>query len=155
MNRRSTLVALAAALALPLAARPLPPLEIPKKSPERLQEMATHVVVGTAKRVYATVEREGSFEFVRYVVELAVDEVEKGEGPEKDTPLYVRWFTKRWRGAGQPPADSSGHYGWTPKSGDRCRAFLARNAHDGYDPENADGGYNAIVPNGFERLGAR
>jgi hypothetical protein len=30
--------------------------------------------------------------------------------------------------------------------------YLARNAHDGFDPDNKDGGFNVIGANGFEKL---
>ena len=116
-----------------------------------LRKSATHIAVGEVVRVYSVKEREGSFEVHRYVAELKVDAVEKGEGIAKAEPLYVRWFTQQWKGPGPGPTGSSGHYGWTPKAGQKARVFLAKNAHDGYTPDNQDGGYNVLVPNGFEK----
>lgn len=157
MNLRTPLVLIPVflgALALsPLAVSALrPEPEIPNKGPEMLERAATHVAVVEVVRVYSVKEREGAFEFQRYVGELKVKAVEKGEGLDAPEPLYARWFTKEWKGRGMPPTGSSGHYGWTPEAGEEARVYLARNAHDGYTTDNRDGGYNVLVPNGFAKL---
>lgn len=121
--------------------------------PARLLEQATHVVVGRAAAIYARTAREGGWSVTRYVAEVRVDAVEKGAGIVATDPLYVRYWTRTWAGPGSPPPSTSGHRG-LPKEGDRVRLYLARNAYDGFDPDNRDGGYNVIGANGFEALPA-
>jgi len=125
--------------------------EIPHKTPERLAKAATHIAVGEVVRIYSVEEKETNWRYTRYVAELRVEAVEKGEEFSAGELLYVRWFSRRYRG-GTPPTSSNGYYGVTPSSGDRVRAYLARNAHDGFNPDNMDGGYNVLIPNGFEKL---
>ena len=38
------------------------------------------------------------------------------------------------------------------KEGESLRIYLARNASDGFNRENKDGGFNVVFPNGFERI---
>jgi hypothetical protein len=137
------------------APAPTPALEMPTKSEETLRRMATHVVVGDVRRVWTVKEKAGPHRYVRSIAEVAVTAVEAAAGDAPLAPgelVYVRWFERSWHGFGMPPAESNGHYGWAPERGDRVRAYLARNAHDGFDPKNSDGGFNAICPNGFEEL---
>ena len=129
--------------------------EIPLKSEAALRRAATHVVVGEVRRVWTSTEKEGRHRHVHAVAEVAVDAVEASRSepaPKTGELVYVRWFTRSWIGSGPMPTESNGHYGWTPKRGDRVRAYVARNAPDGFTRENKDGGFNAIVPNGFAKL---
>lgn len=168
-------LALAAVLALlPLTVFASPAPEKAAMSVSALEKTATHVIDGEVQRVYKTEEREGNFRYQRYVAEVLVQAVMKapavgGPGADEsegaapttmDTSLvgelvYVRWFSRSWIGR-DAPATGSGHYGWAPKKGERARAYLARNAYDGWNSaeENSDGGYNVIPPNGFSKLPA-
>lgn len=161
-----------AALTLASLAFSIAPLPLPEKAPmskEALTRVATHIVVGTVLRVYSVDEKEPGYSYKRSIVEILVESVEKAPGGRSevagastlDTSLegqlvYARWFVRR--DLRTPPAPGgSGHHGWTPKRGDRLRVYLARDAHDGFltAEQNADGGYNVVVPNGFETLDAR
>ena len=133
-------------------------------SKEGLTSVATHIVIGTVVRVYSVDENEPGYSYKRSIAEIVVETVEKAPGdgsPTLDTSLegqlvYTRWFVRR--DVQSPPRPGgSGHYGWTPSRGDRVRVYLARDAYDGFltAEGNADGGYNVVVPNGFEKLDAR
>jgi hypothetical protein len=118
--------------------------------PEGLRKRATHVVVGKVRSIYTRESREGKWRYTRYVAEVSVNEVEKGEGLAKGALVYARYWRRGWLG-GKPPADTSGHRG-LPKEGETLRIYLARNAYDGFTKDNKDGGFNVIGANGFERL---
>lgn len=120
-------------------------------SAEKLQETATHVVVGKVQAVYRRVVKDEKWRTTHYVAEVAVADVEKGEGLEKGGLVYVRYWTREWIGAGEMPLGTNGHRG-CPEEGDVCRVYLARNAYDGFGSENKDGGYNVIGANGFEDM---
>lgn len=122
--------------------------EVPNRSPEQLMKQATHVVIGDVVRIYERKEQEGLREVKRYLAEVRIKAVEKGEGIETGSLIYVRYFTRS-----NPPgvADTAGHRG-LPKDGDHVRIYLARNASDGFDRTNNDGGFNVLFPNGFEQL---
>jgi hypothetical protein len=116
-----------------------------------LKEVSTDVVVGEVKAIYARASREGNWKYTRYVAELKVTAVEKGEGAPVGELVYVRYWRRGWAGPGAPPPSTSGHSG-LPEEGQSLRVYLARNAYDGFTQENKDGGFNVIGANGFERL---
>ncbi len=129
--------------------------EMPTKSVASLEKVATHVITGKVQRVWTSKEKEGRHTYLYAVAELQVEEAKaNGEdgAPGKGELVYVRWFTRSWNGPGAKPAESNGHYGWTPKGGDRVRAYVARNAYDGWSKDNDDGGFNVVFPNGFVEL---
>ena len=119
-------------------------------SKEALTKVATHVVTGKVKAVYAREKVEGRWRVQRYVAEVEVASVEKGDGLEKGGLVYVRYWTRDWAGRGPQPPSTSGHVG-LPKEGAKMRIYLARNAYDGFG-ETDDGGFNVIGGNGFEPL---
>jgi hypothetical protein len=119
--------------------------------PEGLRRTATHVVVGEVKAIYTRESREGKWRYTRYVAEVSVEKVEKGEGLAKGALVYARYWTRRWIARSAPPPSTSGHRG-LPKEGETLRIYLARNAYDGFTNDNKDGGFNVIGANGFERL---
>ena len=121
--------------------------ERPDLSPETLRKAATHVVVGKVAQVWTREESKHRFDFIRYVAEIAVEEVEKGEGLAPGQLVYARYWEKSWGGGGPPPDDAYGHRG-LPSPGDRVRVHLACDAHDGFE-QTADHGFNVIGPNGF------
>jgi hypothetical protein len=114
--------------------------EIPIVPKEELQAGATHIVVGTVKLIAAEEENTGKFVNRTGVVEIKVREVEKGEKIEAGDAVYARFWTQAWIGKGNPPPYGSGHH--LPKKGDTVRVYL----------HTKDGGYDAILPNGFEVL---
>ena len=120
-------------------------------SPEDLAETATHIVTGRVVAVYERTETDEHYKTTHYVAEVRADEVEKGDGIEKDGLVYVRYWRRAWIGKGNPPPGTGGHRG-LPEAGDSVRIYLARNAYDGFDPNNNDGGFNVIGANGFEAL---
>ncbi len=129
--------------------------EMPTKSVEELTKVATHVVLGEVGAVYTYTEKKSGFVITHAVAELTLEAQEKGDKLDKATPIYVRW--KHLRDVSRTPrVGGSGHYGKTPKAGQRVRVYLARNAYDGWSAdENKDGGFNVVVPNGFEMLKAK
>jgi hypothetical protein len=84
-----------------------------------------------------------------YVAEIKISNAEKGDGLQKDHLVYVRYWDRAWISQEQMPPSTTGYRG-LPKQGDNVRAFLAKNAYDGFSSGNNDGGYNVIGPNGFE-----
>jgi hypothetical protein len=119
-------------------------------TPEEMQKTATHIVVGKAEQIFARTEKAGNYEYTRYVAEVRVDKVEKGDGFEPGDLMYVRYWHKRWLGPGDPPPDTSGHRG-EPAPGDTMRFYTSKNAYDGFGTTK-DGGYNVLGANGFEKV---
>jgi hypothetical protein len=147
MPRRTWLMAVVVPAAL--LARAL--AEKVNMSPEELRKTATHVVTGPVLAIYERTRTEGDFRVTRYVAEVRVDACEKGDAIKKGDLVYVRYWRRSWVGRGQMPPDTLGHRG-LPGEGDTVRVYLARNAYDGFDPNNKDGGFNVIGANGFESL---
>jgi hypothetical protein len=145
---RWTVAAVLLVAGLALASR----AEKPSLTPERRAEVATHVLVGEVQRIYSRVELQGRMQLTRYVAELSVEAVEKGEGIAPGDLVYARYWEKVWKGdPDQAPADAYGHVGTS--EGARVRAFLARNADDNYvAAENRDGGLNVLYADGLEAL---
>ncbi len=125
--------------------------EKPMSTPAQLAAGATHIVWGDVVRVFTRVQRYGTWEDTDLVAEVKVAAVEKGDGIRLDRPLYARYWTKAWKGAGYPPSGTSGH-SELPKEGAAVRLYLARNANDGFGTEQHDGGYNVLGKNGIQLL---
>jgi len=147
--RIARLLALAVASLVLLATPTL--AEKARMSPEAMWKIATHVVTADVVAIYARATPEGLYSVTRYVAEVRVREIEKGEGIGKDAPIYVRYWTQKWIGPGPAPLGTSGHRG-LPSAGETHRIYLARNAYDGFTDKNNDGGFNVILANGFEKL---
>lgn len=112
--------------------------EIVPQSPDELDKNATHIVVGTVRFIGSAERRDKDWLKSGGVVEIKVSEVEKGKRIEVGDCVYPRFWTQAWIGKGDPPPYGSGHH--LPSVGDRARVFLKQN----------DGGYDALLPNGFE-----
>ena len=119
-------------------------------SPKKLRSGSTHVLTGKVQAVYSRQEVKGDWTYTRYVAEIVVASVEKGKGPEKGKPTYVRYWKRKYRGLFPPPS-IYGHSG-LPSAGDEVRVFLAQRANDGYGHVNKDGGLDVLGPNGFQKL---
>lgn len=140
----SLVLACAAGAALAIVA---PRREKADLSPEALRSTATHIVLGEVKQIWTRAESSGSWDTTRYVAEIAVELVEKGEGLEPGALVYARYWHREWDGWGAPPADTNGHRG-LPRAGERVRVYLARDAYDGFG-DTRDHGFNVIGANGF------
>jgi hypothetical protein len=119
-------------------------------SVEDLRKTATHIVTGQVVAIYERTESDGDWKYTRYVAEVRVAECEKGDGVKKDDLVYIRYWRRGWQGKGDPLPNTSGHRG-LPEGGANIRAYLARNAYDGFG-QTKDGGFNVIGANGFEKL---
>ncbi len=130
--------------------------EIIDLSSEELQQTATEIVTGTVAAIYTRHSNEGDWEYIRYLAEIRVDQVEKsrrsGQADNCMTaPLYVRYWQRRWVGSSPQPPSTSGHRS-LPAEGRRYRFYLSNRAFDGFSRQNMSGGYNVLLPNGFEKL---
>jgi hypothetical protein len=119
-------------------------------SPKELRDTATHVVVGRVEQVFTRQEKRDQYVYTRYVAEVRVDGLEKGEGYKNGDLMYVRYWVRRWIGPGNQPPGTSGHDDF-PTAGTTWRIYAARNAYDGFG-DNMDGGFNVIGTNGFEAI---
>ncbi|HJQ79378.1 MAG TPA: hypothetical protein VJ828_05455 [Lacipirellulaceae bacterium] len=113
--------------------------EIPNKSPDQLEELASHIFTGKVMKIYSTVDRSSpKWEFTYSVAEIQVADVEKGE--HEGRLAYVRFWRKRFMGDGPPEPSHYGHRG-VPKVGSHTRVYVMT--------EEEDGGYDVLSPNGF------
>lgn len=124
--------------------------EIAPKTPEEMHKMATHVVTGKVKGIYAATSRQGDYQRTHYVAELAVDKIEKGEGLAEKQLIYVRYWQQRWVGRGMQPPGTNGHFD-VPAAGDAVRVYLVNKGYDG-GGEVGDGGFNVVFADGFVKL---
>lgn len=127
--------------------------EKPPSSKAMLRDESTNVVTGSVKAIYQRTEKVDNWEYTHFIAELRVKDSEKGEGISDDSLIYVRYWQKQWKGKGDPPPGTAGHFP-IPNKGDSVRVYLARNSYDGFTDENKDGGFNVIGTNGFEKLPA-
>jgi hypothetical protein len=131
------------ALAILLAA----PLAYAERIGEDRTE-ATHVAVGKVEAVYERVDKG----YRHYVVEVAVEKADKGEGLKAGDTLYARCY--RWNGdyyKDKTQAEkkrallSFSSYDGVPKEGDRVRVFLERQG----------GKYVGVYPDWYDVLRAK
>ena len=124
-------------------------------SKQQLETIATHVVVGKVQALYSLKEREGAplvsgYEYDHKVAEVKVEKVEKGKISE--SLVYVRYWSRKWKGIGLPPPGGQS-YENQPKKDQTCRFYLAKNSYDGLSKdENQDGGYNVVYVNGVQPI---
>ena len=124
-------------------------------SEDQLEKTATHIIVGKVQAVYSYKEREGvplvsGYEYDHKVAEVKVEKVEKGKISE--SLVYVRYWSRKWKGIGLPPPGGQS-YENQPKKDQTCRFYLAKNSYDGLSKdENQDGGYNVVYVNGVQPI---
>ena len=123
-------------------------------SMEQLEKIATHIVLGNVQAVYSYKEREGipvlsGYEYDHKVAEVKIEKVEKGKISE--SLIYVRYWSRKWKGLGLPPPGGQS-YENQPKKGQACRFYLAKNAYDGWTKGSQDGGYNVVYVNGIQPI---
>ncbi len=96
---------------------------------------ASFVVTGVVKGVYTRDEGH----YYHYIVEVLVDEVEKGNDLEAGGTLYVYSFDRKRNAPIEPSA--SGHED-PPKKGQRIKAFV----------KDGKGKHEAIYPNWYDEV---
>ena len=114
--------------------------EIPNRTPQQLREGASQIVTGKVQQIYSMEEKSGDYVFTRSVAAVSVDAVEKGVGISKGELVYVRFWRKKYVGAGRPAPGHFGHRG-IPAVGDVVRIYLKK---------ADDGGFDVVGPNGFD-----
>jgi hypothetical protein len=125
--------------------------ELRPQTSKELAERATNIVVGRVLAVYSRdVETnlfgKGTIE-TKFVVEIEVEGVEKGDGIKDKDVIYVRCWHLKKRGGRLRPGPV-GHD--IPATGDRIRAYLVRG---GLSPaKKKDTGLAALEPNGLVTL---
>ena len=133
MRRASSILFLIAiAVSAPVGA------EVPLKSKAQLQDQATHIVVGKVETVYSVRSENDDWVDTQSVAEIVVQRVEKGDRIQTGDLAYGRFWNRNWIGKGNPEPHSRGHMG--PPTDELVRVYLVRK----------DGGYNVLLPNGFE-----
>jgi hypothetical protein len=144
---------LAAALVISLFPVSLATAErIPLDAAE-LKGESTHIVLGKIKATYSrevetTRYGKGTLE-TRYVLEIEVEKVEKGEGVKAKDIIYARGWRLKKYGADGPTPGPSGHR-FSAAEATRVRAYLARGAYGATGQE--DNGLAIVYPNGIESL---
>tara|TARA_B100000497_G_C7545793_1_gene330131 strand:+ start:107 stop:589 length:483 start_codon:yes stop_codon:yes gene_type:complete len=124
-------------------------------SKQKLETIATHIVVGKVQAVYSHKEREGiplvsGYEYDHKVAEVKIEKVEKGKVSEK--LIYVRYWSRKWKGLGFPLTGGQS-YENQPKKDQTYRFYLAKNSYDGLSEKgNQDGGYNVVYVNGVQPI---
>jgi hypothetical protein len=128
------------------------PLRAEKRNltPQELRKLATHIVTGTVTAIYTRTETKGNLKYTRFVAEVRVDTCEKGDGVEKGSLVYIRYWRSAWIGEGHRPPGTSGHRG-LPSEQESMRVYLVSNGYDGFS-RKTDGGFNVIGANGFEQM---
>lgn len=119
--------------------------EIPNLSVAQLEKRAQAILTGKLTHIYHRSEKQGDYEYTHHLAEIVVDEVRAGQDIQPGDRVYVRYWRKRYVGAGRPEPGHYGHRG-LPKAGERCIAYLKGSRADGYD---------ALSPNGFAPLTTR
>lgn len=124
-------------------------------SPEKLQKESTHIFEGKVLGVYSRTADSNLYGVgtlvTRYVVEIEVDAVEKGQEIHPTHIVYVRAWKLKRRGATGLVPGPSGHF-TIPEEGDQVRVHAAQ-GH--YGPMGQDDrGMSAVYPNGFTVLKA-
>jgi len=119
-------------------------------SPEQLRKTATHVITGKVLTISERSETADDWKYTRYVAEIQISTIEKGQGLKTGDLVYARYWRRAWQGKRPPPPSTAGHRG-LPNVGEMIRVYLARNAYDGFGDTN-DGGFNVIGANGFEKI---
>jgi hypothetical protein len=115
--------------------------ELPPLPPEVRRAQASHIVTGTVRAVasYEHVRPEKDFTDTRYLIELSIDTVEKGEGLKVGKVMYVRAWKAKSRPAGL--VGPGGHY-HIPAAGEKPAVYVQ---------QAADGGFDVLLPKGFKK----
>lgn len=124
---------------------------VPISTPKQLKKEATDIVVGKVTEIYtSTPVKNRDSATTNIVAQIEIQEVEKGDLKQGDL-VYARYWEARWTGKTPEPPDGSMSFYPAPKKGAQVRVYLGRNVQNGQG-EQKDGGYNVLLPNGFEVL---
>jgi hypothetical protein len=122
-----------------------------ERAPEQRSD-ATHVVVGTVEGVYAREKQDTRY----YVVEIAVEKVEKGTDVKAGQAFYVAcylWVPNYYKGKKLTKAQQKelafrgGAYSGVPREGQRVRVYAM---HQAKFANGRAGKYDGIYPDWFE-----
>ena len=124
-----------------------------ERRPEERNE-STHVIVGTVEGVYVREREDTRY----YLVEIAIEKVEKGEGFKPGGTFYVGcylWTPDYYKGKKLTPEEQKrlafrgAAYGAVPKEGERVRVYAK---HDAVYANGRPGKYSGIYPDWYEVL---
>jgi hypothetical protein len=127
-----------------------------ERRPEERSE-ATHVILGTVAGVY--VREKGDTRY--YLVEIAIEAVEKGEGFQPGGTFYVGcylWTPDYYKGKKLTPKEEKQlalrgpAYGGVPKEGERVRVYAK---HQAKYATGQPGKYDGIYPDWYEVMIAK
>jgi hypothetical protein len=113
---------------------------------------ATHVILGTVAGVYSR-EEEGTR---YYLVEIAVEKVDKGEGFKPGETFYVGcylWIPDYYKGKKLTKKEEErlafrgSDYSGVPKEGERVRVYAK---HDAVYANGRPGKYSGVFPDWFD-----
>ena len=116
--------------------------EVPNRSPEKLRQWSTHIVVGKLRAVYHAAELD-EHSHRNGVAEIVIDSIEKGDGLSEGQVMYARFWRRVTKPGAPPQTAASGHD--VPPQGSVVRGYLKR---------GDDGGYDVLLPNGLQELDA-
>ncbi len=128
---------------------------IAARKPEDLKKDATHIVVGKVTEVYSTTSKSQNSALTKFVAQIQIEKLEKGSGLKHGEVVYARYWDSKWIGKQPGPPGADDGYSPMPKVGDHVRAFLAQNSSQGGMGQQSDGGYDVLIPNGFEVVKAK
>jgi hypothetical protein len=122
-----------------------------ERAPEQRRQ-ATHVVVGTVAGVYVREEKDTRY----YLVEIAIEKVEKGEGFKPGETFYVGCYLRipdYYKGKKLTEKEQKqlalrgAAYNGVPKEGERVRVYAK---HDAVYANGRRGKYSGIYPDWYE-----
>jgi hypothetical protein len=139
-----------------LAALGLATEALAERAPEE-RSRATHVIVGTVAGVYTRDEEDTRY----YLVEIAIEKVEKGEGFKPGGTFYVGCYLwvpdyhkgkKLTKDEEKRLAFRGAAYDGVPKEGERIRVYAKHNA---VYANGRPGKYSGIYPDWYEAVKAK
>jgi hypothetical protein len=122
-----------------------------ERAPEQ-RSQATHVVLGTVAGVYTREEKATRY----FLVEIAIEKVEKGEGFKPGETFYVGgylWVPDYYKGKELTEEERNqlafrgAAYSGVPKEGERVRVYAK---HDAVYANGRPGKYSGIYPDWYE-----
>lgn len=120
---------------------------IPNQTPEQLQKNADVIVVGTVQEIHAQRTTDELWDRQKGTVLFLVEQAEKGDKIGSGDQMNIGFWTTHWVGPeGKQPTHGNGHYLPKPDPVAKVRVFVQ---------VKEDGGYEALLPNGFVSLSAK
>jgi hypothetical protein len=122
-----------------------------ERAPES-RERATHVVLGTVAGVYVREDKDNRY----YLVEVAIEKVEKGDGFKAGGTFYVGCYLHNpdyYKGKKLTPQEErqlalrGPGYDGVPREGERVRVYAR---HDAAHANGRPGKYSGVYPDWYE-----